>query len=376
MSPRNRSSYIQYSQSKSAEEENTIPENDQQIIEVFEVRIGPRSKPERADLFLSRQIKFISRAKIQHMIRDGLVVVNDVVIIKSSHLLIPGDGVKASIPRKPRPLVCAEDIPLDIMYEDDDLLVINKAAGMVVHPAKGNFSGTLVNALMHYLIDLPEQAGVDFRPGIVHRLDRDTTGLMVVAKRAEIVPLLSKMFFERSIQRIYQALVWTCPRKLQGTIEGDIGRDPRDRLKMSVVLSGRGKSAVTHYKTIARFDFLSLLEVKLETGRTHQIRVHLQKIGHPVFGDQNYDGRDETRAGYTGDRVLRARRYLQNVNRQALHSWRMGFVHPVSGKRMEFEAPIATDIAAILEYEKELGSRLPDTSKTSVWQWADTHPNI
>ncbi len=369
MSPRGRKSYVRYG----AAEEKHPPECEQDWVEELRMRIGPQATPERIDRYLARQIKFVSRTLIQHMIDQQMVWVGDKPVAKPSYKLLPGDELLVKVPRKPRPLIQAEELPLEVIHEDEHLMVINKAAGMVVHPARGNFSGTLVNALMHYLDDLPDEAVEDFRPGIVHRLDRDTTGLMVIGKTQDAVRLLSDMFFRRDIQRIYRALVWTSPKRLQGTIITDIGRDPRDRLKMAVLHEGRGRRAVTHYKTTARFEFLSLMEFKLETGRTHQIRVHAMHLGHPVFGDVDYQGRDPKRAGYTGDRVIRARHYLEIIQRQALHSWRMGFEHPITGERLEFEAPLPPDIAQVLSEEEELSGPLPPPSASSVWSWADTH---
>jgi len=338
-------------------------------IEEIRLCIGPHQAHERIDRYLARQIGFVSRTFIQHMIDRGMVHAAGRPATKRSQRVNPGEEILVRVPRKPRPVVCAEDLPLDVIHEDEDLMVIDKAAGMVVHPARGNISGTLVNALMHYLDELPEEAAEDFRPGIVHRLDKDTTGLMIVGKSPEAIRLLSEMFFRREVQRIYRALVWTGLKRLQGTIDAEIGRDPRDRRRMQVLLPGRGRRAVTHYKTTARFDFLSLLELKLETGRTHQIRVHMEHLGHPVFGDPDYGGRNEQRAGYTGDRVLRARRYLELLPRQALHSWRMGFRHPRTGERMEFEAPLPGDLQAVLDCEQERGGRLPEPSSCSVWTW-------
>lgn len=370
MSPRGRRSFVRYATEAGS---RTAHETDSEWIEEIHMKMGPHASPERVDLYLARQIKFVSRTFVQYMIAEGMVLVDDKAVAKPSHKLLPGDDVLVRIPRRPRPVIQAEELPLDVIHEDEHLLVVNKASGMVVHPSRGHFSGTLVNALMHYLEDLPEEAVEEFRPGIVHRLDRDTTGLMVIGKTPEAIRRLSDMFFRREIQRIYQALVWGSPRRLQGTICTDIGRDPRDRLKMSAVHEGRGRRAVTHYKTTARFDFLSLLEFKLETGRTHQIRVHALHMGHPVFGDEDYQGRDAARAGFTGDRMARARSYLELIQRQALHSWRMGFDHPLTGERLEFEAPTPPDIGEVLAHESELSGPLPPASSSSAWTWSETH---
>lgn len=362
MSPRGRHSFVRYG-GKAPHPPAVEPE-----VEEIRLEIGPHQSPERIDLWLARQIRFVSRTFIQHIIEEGMVLAGGRPVAKPSQRIGPGEVLLVRVPRRPRPLITAEEIPLDILHEDEHLMVINKAAGMVVHPARGNFSGTLVNALMNYLDELPEEAGEDFRPGIVHRLDRDTTGLMVIGKTPEAVRELSRMFHDREVHRIYRALVWGSPRHLQGTVETGIGRDPRDRLKMAVLTLPQGRRAVTHYRTTARFDFLSLVELKLETGRTHQIRVHLQHLGHPVFGDADYGGRDARRAGFTGDRQTRAHRYLDLVGRQALHSWRMGFRHPVEDRALDFEAPLPPDMAAVLAGETERDGPLPP-STTSVWSW-------
>ena len=366
MSPRGRSSFVRYGASA------VPPAPSQPEVEEIRLAIGANQSPERVDLWLSRQIRFVSRTFIQHIIEEGMVLAGGKPVAKPSQRVGPGDELLVRVPRRPRPLITAEDIPLSVLHEDEHILVIDKPAGMVVHPARGNFSGTLVNALMNYLDEMPEEASEEFRPGIVHRLDRDTTGLMVVGKTPEAVRELSRMFHDREIHRIYRALVWGSPRQLQGTVETGIGRDPRDRLKMAVLAEPLGRHAVTHYKTTARFDFLSLLELKLETGRTHQIRVHLLHVGHPVLGDPDYGGRDARRAGFTGDRQSRAHRYLELLPRQALHSWRMGLRHPVSGAELEFEAPLPPDMAAVLDHETLKDGPLP-ASTSSVWSWSERH---
>jgi 23S rRNA pseudouridine1911/1915/1917 synthase len=373
MKARGRKSFVQYATS----EETALPEPttaDGTVIEEVSLPVGARQDTERMDRFIARQIKFISRTRVQELIETGKVTVNGTPILKPSHRLSPGEDILVCIEREPRPVIRAEDIPLDIVYEDSDLMVINKPTGMVVHPSRGHFSGTLVNALMHHEKALPDEATEEFRPGIVHRLDRETTGLMVVGRTEEAVRRLSDMFFKRSVQRVYRAIVWTCPKAMQGTIRTDIGRDPRDRTKMTTLHEGRGRSAVTHYKTTARFDFLSLLEVKLETGRTHQIRVHFEHIGHPIFGDPAYSGRDYKRGGFVGDRVQRAKRYLDTIQRQALHSWRMGFEHPMTGERLEFEAPMPPDFAEVLDQEAQLVGYDPEPCSSSVWTWAEDLP--
>jgi 23S rRNA pseudouridine1911/1915/1917 synthase len=371
MSPRKRNSLVEFVSTLDDEDEpdDLAPDEDVLELQELDILIGQNQSPERIDRFLSRQIRFVSRSRVQQLIDAGMVLVDELPVLKPAIKVLPGQRVRLSVPRKPKPVVRAERIPLSILYEDEHLLVIDKAAEMVVHPSRGCYTGTLVNALMGYIAGLPEEAGEDFRPGIVHRLDRGTTGLMVVGKSTPAIQALSRMFHDHTIHRLYRAIAWTSPRALAGEVSTDIGRDLRDRLRMAVVHTGRGRHARTFYRTAARYDFLSLLELKLETGRTHQIRVHLEHIGHPVFGDAVYGGRNEKRAGFTGDRVQRARQYLAALDRQALHSWRMGFEHPITGEPMEFEAPMPADMQAIIDGEVALGGRAPRPLTESVFDW-------
>ena len=372
MSPRKRNSLVEFI-SELDEDSDADPgvmgDEDEVELQDLDIRIGQNQSPERIDRFLSRQIRFVSRSRVQQLIEVGSVLVDGEAVPKPSIKVLPGQRVQLQVPRKPRPVVRAERIPLNIIHEDEHLLVIDKSAEMVVHPSRGCYSGTLVNALMGYIAGLPKEADEEFRPGIVHRLDRGTTGLMVVGKSTPAIQALSRMFHDRTIHRLYRAIVWTSPRALSGQVDAEIGRDLRDRLRMAIVHQGRGRSARTYYRTAARYEFLSLLELKLETGRTHQIRVHMEHLGHPVFGDAVYGGRNEKRAGFTGDRVQRARRYLAILDRQALHSWRMGFIHPITGQRMEFEAELPADMRAIIAGEQALGGRAPLPLTESVFDW-------
>ena len=264
----------------------------------------------------------------------------------------PGDVVTLMLDR-PRfeTSIEPEDIPLDIVYEDNDLMVINKPAGMVVHPGCGNFTGTLVNAIAWHLRDLPSYDPNDPQVGLVHRIDKDTSGLLVVAKTPDAKTSLGAQFFNKTTHRQYNALVWGNFVEDNGTIEGNIGRDPKDRLRMAVfpVGSDIGKSAVTHYKVIKRFGYVTLVECILETGRTHQIRAHMKHIGHPLFSDERYGGNEILR----GERTTSYRQFVNNAfklcPRQALHARTLGFVHPTTHKQMDFTSPLPDDMEKLIQ---------------------------
>lgn len=318
----------------------SIPEN---------ITVSSQQKAVRLDRYLICQGVNISRNRIQSMIQSGNITVNGnrsspsypVKPGDEIHIANNGNPIKRS---RPKP----EDIPLEIVYEDSELLVINKPAGMVVHPAAGNYQGTLVNALLHHSEKL-SAVGDTQRPGILHRLDKDTSGLLLVAKTDQAHTGLARQLEARKIVRRYQAVVWGLMDEREGTIDAPIGRSAFDRKKMDVSAI-RGRNAVTHYKVIEEFGIASHLELKLETGRTHQIRVHLKHLGHPVLGDSTYGG--------TGNGVVRtyarenadlAKRILFLAERQALHAAVLGFVHPLSGKYLEFKAPLPEDMGMIIK---------------------------
>jgi len=286
----------------------------------------------RLDIWLTHQAVVLSRARIQALIHDGHVTVNG-WRIKEHHKICPGDSVALVIPPPVVTALIPEAIPLDIIYEDADLLVINKPAGLVVHPAAGHASGTLVNALLHHCGSLAAIGG-EQRPGIVHRLDRDTSGIMVVAKSDRALAGLMNQFKQRTISKNYIALVWGHPNPARGTIETLIGRHRVDRKKMSA-LPRTGRTAVTHYELNERLGDVSLLRIRLETGRTHQIRVHLAHRGFPVVGDAQY--------GVRSSRSLPA-----PVGRQMLHAETLAFTHPVTGKPLTFIAPWPADLKALV----------------------------
>jgi len=299
--------------------------------------------PERLDLFISHQVPELTRSAVQRLIDAGLITVNGAPP-RSSLKLKGGEQILIEIP-PPAPAVPeAEEIPLAILYEDSDLIVVNKPAGMSVHPGAGTTAGTLVNALLAHCDDLSGIGG-EIRPGIVHRIDKDTTGVIVVAKNDRSHLELARQFKEHSIKRVYVALVYGSPKTDKGRIESAIGRHPVDRKKMSGS-ARHGRHAVTHWKVIGRYGWVTALELRLETGRTHQIRVHLSEAGFPLLGDPVYGG--SARLSNLKDAKLRA--LIRELDRQALHARTLGFVHPVSGHYLEFSSPLPEDMARILEH--------------------------
>jgi 23S rRNA pseudouridine1911/1915/1917 synthase len=304
--------------------------------------------PLRVDKFLMNFIENATRNKIQDAAKKGSILANDVPV-KSSYKVKAKDVIRVVLEHPPHEnLLIAENIPLDIVYEDDVLLVVNKPAGMVVHPGHGNYAGTLVNGLIYHIDNLPNNSNE--RPGLVHRIDKDTSGLLVVAKTENAMTHLSKQFFDKSTERIYHALVWGNLAEDEGTIEGHIGRSLKNRLQMSVFPEGDfGKPAVTHYKVLERFSYVTLVECQLETGRTHQIRAHFKYLGHTLFNDARYGG-DAVLKGTT---FTKYKQFVENtfkiLPRQALHAKTLGFVHPVTNEMMRFNSEIPDDLGAALE---------------------------
>lgn len=307
----------------------------------------------RVDKFLFNRLVNTSRNRVQSAIEAGSVLVNTKTV-KSSYKVKPGDVVSVVLAHPPREIeLYADDIPLDILYEDDDLFIINKQPGLVVHPAYGHYRGTLVNALVHRMYpDLLDQpiAAESVRPGLVHRIDKNTSGIIVVAKHEQALSNLAKQFFDRTTNRLYVALVWGDFKEDEGTITGNVGRNLADRKVMDVFPDGDlGKHAVTHYKVLERFGYVTLIQCKLETGRTHQIRVHMKYIGHPLFND----------ASYGGERILKGtvftkyKQYIENcftlMPRHALHAKSLGFAHPKDGKPMFFDSELPEDFTAVLD---------------------------
>ena len=299
---------------------------------------------QRLDLFLRQRCPDLSRSRIQTLVKDGGVSVNGAAM-RPAYLVQAGDRIEMTMPALQTLQAVPEHIPLDIVYEDGDLLVVNKASGMTVHPAPGAPDGTLVNALLHHCVDLSGINGV-LRPGIVHRLDKETSGLMVVAKSDTAHRHLAEQLQERQIERRYSALLWGIPKEERGMVDAPLGRSAKNRKKMGVVEEGR--SARTHYSVIERHGFTSLAELKLETGRTHQIRVHMQHLGHPVFGDPVYAGRERTE-GIRPEMRRRARWMLSLIKRQALHARQLRFRHPSTGEAMVFCADWPADMRDVIE---------------------------
>ena len=332
---------------------------DGETYEHFRLQVDPGQKSVRIDKFLSNRIDNASRSRIQAAADAGNILVNGTAV-KSNYKVKPNDDIQIVMDYPRRELkIIAEDIPLDIVYEDDHLVVINKPPGLVVHPGHGNYSGTLVNALAWYFKDLPLFNSEDPRPGLVHRIDKDTSGLLVVAKTEQAKNKLALQFFEKTTERRYQALVWGSLKEDEGTITGNIGRSLKNRQVFTVFPEGDyGKHAVTHYKVLKRIGYVSLVECRLETGRTHQIRVHMKYINHPLFNDSNYGG-DQILRGTT---FTKYKQFVQNcfkvLPRQALHAKTLGFVHPATGERMLFDSPLPEDMKeAIEKWENYIANR-------------------
>ena len=326
-------------------------EGEPQLYEHFRFVVDSGQEPLRIDKYMLEKLQHSSRNRIQRAADAGFVHVNDRPV-KRNYRVRPGDVVTLMLDR-PRhdTSIEAEDIPLDVVYEDSQLMVVNKPAGLVVHPGVGNFTGTLVNALAWHLRDVEGYDPNDPEVGLVHRIDKDTSGLLVVAKTPDAKTKLGLQFFNKTTHRSYNALVWGNVKDDEGRIEGNIGRDPKDRLRMAVFApdSGIGKPAVTHYRVIERFGYVTLLECILETGRTHQIRAHMRSIGHPLFADERYGGMEILR----GERSASYRAFVQNCfslcPRQALHARTLGFVHPTTGKQMDFTSEWPEDMRQLIE---------------------------
>ena len=320
-------------------------QNDDELYEHHAFTAEKGQTPLRIDKYLMNFIENATRNKIQAAAKDGSIYVNDIPV-RSNYKVKPFDKIRVLFEHPPYEyLLTPEDIPLNIVYEDDDLLVVNKEAGMVVHPGHGNYSGTLINALIYHFDNLPNNSSD--RPGLVHRIDKDTSGLLVIAKTEAAMTHLAKQFFNKTSEREYVAIVWGNVVEDEGIIEGNIGRHPKNRLQNTVFLDDeeeKGKPAVTHYKVIERFGYVTLMSCKLETGRTHQIRVHMKHIGHTLFNDSRYGGEKILK----GTTFSKYKQFVDNcfkiLPRQALHAKTLGFVHPTTGKFMSFTSEVPQDM--------------------------------
>lgn len=331
-----------------------LPDEDQDdLYEHYRLVVDKGQTPLRIDRFLDLRTAHISRNRIQNAIKAGSLLVNGAPV-KASYKVKPLDTVQLVLAHPPRAKgLLAENIPLDIVYEDEALLVVHKPAGMVVHPGHGHHSGTLVNALAYRLNDLPVDkhplSDGSLRPGLVHRIDKDTSGLLVIAKKESAMTHLARQFFDHSIQRTYQALVWGCP-DAQGTIRASIDRDPADRQRMKGYADHRtGKPAVTHYRRLENWGPVSLMEFTLETGRTHQIRVHTSMNGFPIFNDSTYGGDALVRGPQRGSYRSFVAQCMRDMPRMALHAKTLGFVHPDTGQNLFFDSELPADFEGVLK---------------------------
>ena len=314
------------------------------LFEHHRIVCDPGQEPYRIDKFLMDRLPNVTRNRVQHGIKEGFVKVNGTEV-KPSYKVHPEDEIVIALPEPPRDNeLVAEDIPINIVYEDDDILIVNKEPGMVVHPAYNNWTGTLVNALAYHFQQLPTMEGNDGRPGLVHRIDKGTSGLLVVAKTEMAMTNLAKQFFDHSIERTYYALVWGIPKESEGTIDVNLGRSEKDRRVTVAIEDGsRGRTAVTHYKVLKELRYISLIQCNLETGRTHQIRAHFKHLGHPLFNDATYGGDSVVK----GTRFSKYKSFVDNafkmIPRQALHAKSLGFIHPRTKKFVHFESELPQD---------------------------------
>ncbi len=331
-------------------DDELLEENDDELFEHHRIVTDAKQGLVRIDKFLMDRLPNVTRTKIQHGIHDGFVKVNEKEI-KPNYKVHPNDVITVSFPEPPRDTdVVPENIPLHITFEDEHLLVINKSAGMVVHPAYQNWSGTLVNALAYHFQHLPEMPGNDGRPGLVHRIDKDTSGLLVIAKTEKAMASLAKQFFDHSIERTYQAIVWGVPVPPEGTINVNVGRSLKDRrVTTAFPEADFGRTAITHYRLLQDYRYVSLIECKLETGRTHQIRAHMKFIGHPIFNDGTYGGNEVLK----GTVFSKYKQFVDNcfkiIPRQALHAKTLGFIHPATNKFIQFDSELPADFKEVME---------------------------
>jgi 23S rRNA pseudouridine1911/1915/1917 synthase len=333
-----------------AQNYDNYQEDDEELYEHHRIVVDPNQELLRIDKFLMDRLPNVTRNRLQDAIKSGFVKVND-QSIKPNHRIHPADIITIALPEPPRDTeVVPENIPLDIVFEDDHVLVVNKIAGMVVHPAYQNWSGTLVNALTWHFQNLPTMPNNDGRPGLVHRIDKDTSGLLVIAKTEKAMTHLARQFFDHSIERTYHALVWGEPDPEKGTIDVNLGRSLKDRRITAPFPEGDyGRTAITHYEIIKPLRYVSLVKCNLETGRTHQIRAHMKYLGHPLFNDATYDGNRI----HKGTTFTKYKQFVDNcfklLPRQALHAKSLGFEHPHSGKQVYFECDLPEDMSIVID---------------------------
>jgi 23S rRNA pseudouridine1911/1915/1917 synthase len=329
--------------------ELTDPNENSELYEHHRLVVDKGQSLLRIDKFLFQRLDNVSRTKIQSASQAGNILVNEKPV-KPNYKIKPDDIISIVLPHPPHEFeIIPENIPITIIYEDTDLIVVNKEAGMVVHPGHGNYTGTLVNALTYHLQELPLFQSGEIRPGLVHRIDKNTSGILVIAKTEYALNHLAKQFFDRTTKRLYYALVWGSFSEKEGTIEGNIGRNPKDRMKMHVFREeDNGKHAVTHYKVIEHLGYVSLVECNLETGRTHQIRVHMEYIGHPVFNDDRYGGNKILRGTIYNNYKQFVYNCFTAMPRHALHAKSLGFKHPRTGKEMYFDSELPHDMIIVI----------------------------
>ena len=331
-------------------EEEKFDQDSDDLFEHHRIKVDPGQQALRIDKFLFDRLPNASRSKIQGAVKLGFVLVNEQQI-KSNYKVRPDDEIIVSLPEPPRDnVVVPEDIPLDIVFEDDHLLIVNKPAGMVVHPAFQNWSGTLVNALAYHFTQLPEMANNEGRPGLVHRIDKGTSGLLVIAKTENAMTGRANQFFDHSVERTYWALIWGEPKESTGTINVHVGRSLKDR-KVTVAFPDGdfGRHAVTHFEVMKELRYITLIKCNLETGRTHQIRAHMKYIGHPLFGDVTYGGNRVLK----GTQFSKYKTFVDNcfkiMPRQALHAKSLGFIHPITKEKMFFDSELPQDFKEVMD---------------------------
>lgn len=350
------------SQDTEFDELQIVEDEEQGMFEHFRLVVDQGQAPIRIDKYMSAHMEDTSRNRVQCALKAGYVYVGD-KLVKANYIVRPGEIIRFVMPYRRRGVeIIPQDIPLNIAFEDSDVLIVNKPAGMVVHPGHGNYDGTLLNALAHYLgISQPADSGDDRLGILVHRIDKDTSGLLAIAKNDEAQLRLAKQFFDHSIERRYQAIVWGNLAEDEGTVDMNIMRDPNDRTCYRTTDDPeKGKHAVTHWRVLERFGYVTLVECKLETGRTHQIRVHMAYLGHPIFGDAKYGGTEIRKGTIYAKYKQFIRNCFEICPRQALHAKTLGFVHPLTGKWLQFDSVLPADMTALLDKWRKYSGFMPE----------------